>query len=145
MPHSTRASSQSRGAPNFKFPGDTTKPSVRTSMEKSPDVDFHDGQSPYSASPIRTNGSINGAPPVDRWQPRQDSNARAFLANANSNTGGGHGRQKSLSDAFKTIRTRRASVSANVHEISDALKAPLSPKLIVCTPQALVDGCDTNL
>jgi solute carrier family 35 protein E1 len=48
--------------------------------------------------------------------------------------GGKHGRQKSLSDAFRTIRTRRASVSANVHEISDALKAPVSPKLIVCQP-----------
>lgn len=42
-----------------------------------------------------------------------------------------HGRQKSLSDAFKTIRTRRASVSANAHEIADALKAPVSVKLIV--------------
>lgn len=37
-----------------------------------------------------------------------------------------------MSDAFRTIRTRKASVSANVHEIGDALKAPVSPKLVVC-------------
>ena len=49
-----------------------------------------------------------------------------------SNGGRPHGRQKSLSDAFRTIRTRRASVSANAQEIAEALKAPVSPKLIVC-------------
>jgi solute carrier family 35, member E1 len=45
--------------------------------------------------------------------------------------GASYGRQKSLSDAFRTIRTRRASVGANAHEIAEALKAPVSPKLIV--------------
>lgn len=44
----------------------------------------------------------------------------------------GHGRQKSLSDAFRTIRTRKGSVSQNAHEIADALRAPVSPKLVVC-------------
>lgn len=43
----------------------------------------------------------------------------------------GHGRQKSLSDAFRTIRTRKGSVSQNAHEIADALRAPVSPKLVV--------------
>lgn len=42
-----------------------------------------------------------------------------------------HGRQKSLSDAIRTIKTRKGSVSANAHEIADALKAPVSVKLIV--------------
>jgi solute carrier family 35 protein E1 len=103
-------------------------------MEKFPDIDSLEGQSPYLASPIRTNGHANVPSPMDRRQPRQDSNARVFIASTQMNTGGRHERQKSLSDAIKTIRTRRASVSANVHEISDALKAPLSPKLIVRTP-----------
>jgi solute carrier family 35 protein E1 len=43
----------------------------------------------------------------------------------------GHSRQKSLTDAFRTIRTRKGSVSANAQEIAEALKAPVSPKLIV--------------
>lgn len=43
----------------------------------------------------------------------------------------GHGRQKSLSDALRTIRTRKGSVSQNAHEIADALRAPVSPKLVV--------------
>ncbi len=42
-----------------------------------------------------------------------------------------HGRQKSLSDAFNTIRTRKGSISANAHEIADALKVPVSQTLIV--------------
>jgi hypothetical protein len=131
MPHSTRSSSLSR-APTLKFPGDA-RTSIRTSMEKFPEMDTLDGQSPYTASPIRTNGYINGAPSVDRWQPRRDSGLREPpWTNGHTSTGGkGHGRQKSLSDAFRTIRTRNGSVSANVHEISDALKAPVSPKLIV--------------
>ncbi|OAA58815.1 hypothetical protein ISF_06598 [Cordyceps fumosorosea ARSEF 2679] len=43
----------------------------------------------------------------------------------------GHSRQKSLSDAFRTIRTRNGSFSQNAHELADALKAPVSPKLII--------------
>lgn len=41
-----------------------------------------------------------------------------------------HGRQKSLSDAFKTIRTRKGSMSQNAQEIAEALKAPVSWTLI---------------
>ncbi|OAA44340.1 hypothetical protein NOR_04068 [Metarhizium rileyi] len=43
----------------------------------------------------------------------------------------GRGRQKSLSDAIRTIRTRKGSVSQNAHEIADALRAPVSPRLVV--------------
>ena len=133
MPHSTRASSMTR-VPTFKFPGDS-KNSLRTSMEQFPDhVDSLDGQSTYGASPFRGNGYLNGASSADRWQPRRDSGLRGSSWAPVSTGGRGHGRQKSLSDAFRTIRTRRGSVSANVHEISDALKAPVSPKLIVRNP-----------
>jgi solute carrier family 35 protein E1 len=123
---------------NLKFTSDTNK--ARSSMEKFPDhVEPLDGQPPYmySMSPtIAGNGYANGPPAVDRWQPRRDSAFRGTSWNASASTGGrGHGRQKSLSDAFHTIRTRKASVSANVHEISDALKAPVSPRLIVRNSQ----------
>lgn len=42
-----------------------------------------------------------------------------------------------MTDAFRTIRTRKGSVNANINEISDALKAPVSPKLIVRLPPYL--------
>lgn len=55
-----------------------------------------------------------------------------------------HDRQKSLSEAFRTIRTRRASVTENASELAEALKAPLSVRLVVSiTPlrlQGLSDG-----
>jgi solute carrier family 35 protein E1 len=132
MPHSTRASSATR-VPTFKFANETKPTALRTSMETSrfPDFDTSEGQSPYLNNGT---GFVNSPSPLDRWQPRRDSTlGRSSWANGQT-TGGKHSRQKSLSDAFRTIRTRNASVSANVHEISDALKAPVSPKLIVRKP-----------
>lgn len=73
---------------------------------------------------------MNGTQPSDQWQSVRDNNM-SWGNGRGSNSGIRHGRQKSLSDAFKTIRTRRASVSANAHEIAEALKAPISVKLIV--------------
>jgi hypothetical protein len=68
--------------------------------------------------------------PNEHWQPRKDwfpmrssSGGRASASR--------HGRQKSLSEAFKAIRERPGSVSASAHEIADALKAPVSLRLIV--------------
>ncbi|PHH65411.1 hypothetical protein CDD81_2515 [Ophiocordyceps australis] len=46
-------------------------------------------------------------------------------------SGQGRSRQKSLSEALRTIRTRNASVSQNAHELADALRAPVSPKLVL--------------
>jgi solute carrier family 35 protein E1 len=142
MPHSLRASSATR-ASNLKFPGDANKTNMRSSMEQFPNhVEPMDGQfsHKYSPSPTRHgNGCSNGAPSFNSFQPRKDSGVRANAwGNGSASTGGrGHDRQKSLSDAFRTIRGRGASVStvsANVHEIGDALKAPVSPKLVVRNP-----------
>jgi solute carrier family 35 protein E1 len=142
MPHSTRASSATR-ASNLKFPGDANKTNMRSSMEQFPDhVEPTDGHSlhKYSSSPSRNvNGYSNGAPSFHSFQPRRDSGVRASAwGNGTASTGGrGHDRQKSLSDALRTIRVRGASVSAvsaNVHEIGDALKAPVSPRLVVRKP-----------
>ncbi|KAF7936960.1 hypothetical protein BELL_0320g00040 [Botrytis elliptica] len=136
MPHSTRGPSPGRIAQtSFKFPGDT-KASSRTSMEKFPDLDTsdtfdqYDGQHPYNSR--KSNGYPSGPPPLDRWQAQRNGRMGGdSWTNGESNNGRGHRKQKSLSDAFKTIKSRKGSMSANVHEISDALKAPVSPKLIV--------------
>ncbi|KAF7876968.1 uncharacterized protein EAF02_008188 [Botrytis sinoallii] len=136
MPHSTRGPSPGRIAQtSFKFPGDT-KASSRTSMEKFPDLDTsdtfdqYDGQHPNNSR--KSNGYPSGPPPLDRWQAQRNGRMGGdSWTNGESNNGRGHRKQKSLSDAFKTIKSRKGSMSANVHEISDALKAPVSPKLIV--------------
>jgi solute carrier family 35 protein E1 len=73
--------------------------------------------------------------PANGWGPRRES--FAYHNDDPRNGGGGgskHERQKSLSDAFHNIRTRRSSMSTNAHELADALKAPISPKLIVGQP-----------
>lgn len=138
MPHSTRGPSPGRIAQtSFKFPSDT-KATSRTSMEKFPDLDTsdtfdqYDGQTPYNSR--KSNGyPTGGPPPLDRWQSQRNGRMRGdSWTNGESSSGRGHQKQKSISEAFKTIKTRRGSMSANVHEISDALKAPVSPKLIVC-------------
>ncbi len=143
MPHSTRSSPPIR-APSFKFPPDTTT-TRRISMEKFPDYsDTSSGSSPYPSSPVKTNGYSNGSPTLDRWQPKRDTGQLdSSWANGQTSFEGRHSKQKSLGDAFRTMRTRRASVSANVVEIGGALKAPVSPKLIVCT-FSLHNGMDAD-
>ena len=72
------------------------------------------------------NGNLHN----DRWQYKKDHH----IAWSNGHVKGptrGHGRQPSLSEAIRTIRTRKGSVSANAQEIAEALKAPVSIKLIV--------------
>ncbi|KAL9005708.1 MAG: hypothetical protein Q9188_001521 [Gyalolechia gomerana] len=72
----------------------------------------------------------NGAPQNDRLQAKKDQHV-AWGNGHMSGTPPKHGRQKSISEAIKTIRTRKGSVSANAAEIADALKAPVSVRLIV--------------
>lgn len=77
-----------------------------------------------------TRPNLNGNLHNDRWQYKKDHH----IAWSNGHVKGatrGHGRQPSLSDAIRTMRTRKGSVSANAHEIAEALKAPVSVRLIV--------------
>ncbi|KAI4280119.1 MAG: hypothetical protein L6R38_004692 [Xanthoria sp. 2 TBL-2021] len=78
----------------------------------------------------QTWSGLNGGPRNDRWQARKDHHI-AWSNDHLSGTPAKHGRQKSISEAIKTIRTRKGSVSANAAELADALKAPVSVRLIV--------------
>lgn len=73
----------------------------------------------------------NVTPHSERWQTRKDGRPAWGNGHINLAPPRQHGRQRSLSDAFKTIRSRKASVSENAHEIAEALKAPISVKIIV--------------
>ena len=85
------------------------------------------GSSGRTLSPGKPNGILHGG----EWQSRKDGHLT--WGNGYMNVAGPrqHVRQKSIRDAFRTIRTRGASVSENAHELADALKAPVSVKLIV--------------
>ena len=74
----------------------------------------------------------NGIHYSERWQARKESYPMWSNGHIHG-PAGRHGRQKSLSDAIKNIRTRKGSVTANAHEIAEALKAPVSYQLIVWT------------
>jgi len=75
----------------------------------------------------------------DAWQPRRAAIAAAAgkdgkkdtMLNGLMSNGFRRTRQKSLSEALKTIKDRRGSVSDNAHEVVEALKAPVSPKLVI--------------
>jgi solute carrier family 35 protein E1 len=82
------------------------------------------GSSPHNYT--RTNGALHS----ERWHSRKDNAALWGLGHGNGSNPR-HGRQKSLSDAFKTIRAKKGSMTANAHEIAEALKAPVSWKLVV--------------
>ena len=90
--------------------------------------DGEDGSlSARTPSPNRANGALHSA----RWQPHKESYLSWGDRQVNASGPRSHGRQKSLSDAFRTIRTRKGSLSANAHEIAEALKAPVSSKIVV--------------
>lgn len=122
-PQNEAHSSASASPSTFKFPA--FQPDVLPPHSEDTTIDI--GIPVRSPSPLK-NGE-NGFPPGDRWYPRKDKAAR--WGNGNAVGGTRHGRQKSLSEAIRTIKGRRASISQNAHEIADALKAPISAKLIV--------------
>ncbi|KAB5585763.1 triose-phosphate transporter family-domain-containing protein [Coniochaeta sp. 2T2.1] len=133
MPHSTSTGSHMRAASQHR--SSSSKPHTETTgdssngTEKFPDFDagIVNGR---SASPPRVNGyALHGTPPVsgDRWQARRDSRVR-WAPNGTPVHAQGHNRRTSISQTFRHMRS--ASVSQNAHEIADALRAPVSWKLI---------------
>lgn len=108
----------------FKFPA--FEPDLLPTHEEEP----YSLSSSRNASPSHGAHTNGHAVPAERWQPRREARV-GFATHSKGGPSNRHGRQKSLSEAFQTIRTRKGSVSQNAHEIADALKAPLSPKLVV--------------
>lgn len=65
----------------------------------------------------------------ERWQVRRGGGLRPQTYGHHV---GRHGRQKSISEALQTVRDRKGSVSQSAQDIAQALKAPVSIKLVVC-------------
>ncbi|KAJ5095180.1 hypothetical protein N7532_007471 [Penicillium argentinense] len=75
-----------------------------------------------------TNASVKYAP-SELWEPRKS----AFYSREHVNgplRNPKHRPRKSISEAITTIRTRNGSVSANAQELAEALRAPVSYRLI---------------
>lgn len=75
-----------------------------------------------------TSASVKYAP-SENWEPRKSSfysrdHANGALRNPK------HRPRKSISEAISTIRTRNGSVSANAQELAEALRAPVSYRLV---------------
>ncbi|KAH6656259.1 triose-phosphate transporter [Truncatella angustata] len=165
MPHSTSSGSYSREPSVSRTPAKSEKDGD-SGLEKFPDhIDApmfaNNGWREPSPAPARgyTNGLNGGpAPAVERWQPRRESRVRwgQMGPPGPSRQGQGqgqgqgqaqghtHGRKKSISEAFRTIRDRNGSVSQNAHEIADALKAPLSWQLIILCVMWYMSSALTN-
>ena len=127
-----RWSSSSNRSENTKFPDFDPFPRDHLTIYEEGAARLateHRTSSPNNYS--KANGSLYS----ERWQARKENHSMWSNGQALGPGGrhGGHGRQKSLSDAIKTIRTRKGSVSANAHELAEALKAPVSYQLIVRT------------
>jgi solute carrier family 35, member E1 len=68
----------------------------------------------------------------DFWPPRKARSGSYGRGYPNGSAGRvTRGRQKSIGEAIEIIRTRRGSVSANAQELAEALRAPVSFRLIV--------------
>jgi solute carrier family 35 protein E1 len=68
--------------------------------------------------------------PSDHWQPRKAGYLPRDYTKGPIRPPK-HRSRKSISEAITTIRTRNASVSANAQELAQALRAPVSYRLIV--------------
>lgn len=133
MPHSTSSGSQKRAPSQSRSKGardpsvDSREPST---TEKFPDFD-------QSSAAYRPNiyGNGSAALPGDVWKPRRESSAhqKKWVPSlpGQPSQGHGHGRRQSMHDALRNIRARGGSVTQNAQEIADALRAPVSPTLIV--------------
>ncbi|KAH7392818.1 triose-phosphate transporter family-domain-containing protein [Pyrenochaeta sp. MPI-SDFR-AT-0127] len=132
------SSSARDSSPNatFKFPA------FQPDLLPMPEEDHYGLSSSRSGSPSHATQANGGALPADRWQPRKEARYANGSAQGPATR---HGRQKSLSEAIRTIRTRKGSVSQNAHEIADALKAPLSPKLIMLCGVWYMTSIFTNM
>jgi solute carrier family 35 protein E1 len=100
-------------------------------IEKFPDFDIGDNAKPLNHT-CKSNEHANRSVALDdQWLPRRDGRVK-WVPKEQSSNASGHGRQKSITNAIRNIRA--GSVGQNAHEIADALRAPVSWKLIVWSP-----------
>ncbi|RYO80481.1 hypothetical protein DL766_007366 [Monosporascus sp. MC13-8B] len=121
-----------------KFPDHIDAPSMRANGVRSISPNTASNQNGYAVG-LSAGAHLN----ADRWQPRRDNSTKAVRWDGGS-VSRGHRQRKSISEAFHNIKERRGSVSQNAHEIADALRAPISPKLIILCIMWYMSSALTN-
>ncbi|KAL9057578.1 MAG: hypothetical protein Q9206_002283 [Seirophora lacunosa] len=124
----SNASAERHPTETVKFPDLDLTTSTDYLPAHRDDADRHHitGRTPSPRFYPRPNGTVRH----DRWPAKKESHI-AWSNGHLSATPSKHARQKSISEAIRTIRTRKGSVSANAAELAHALKAPVSVKLII--------------
>jgi solute carrier family 35 protein E1 len=127
--HGRRASMRQ---PELQVPNktSTTQP-VSSPIDQFPPYEETLDSAIGSSRPSTTNStpSVKYAP-SETWEPRKT----AFYSREHPNgtlRNPKHRPRKSISEAISTIRTRNGSVSANAQELAEALRAPVSYRLVV--------------
>ncbi|WEW56328.1 hypothetical protein PRK78_001771 [Emydomyces testavorans] len=101
-----------------------SRPSSDGTLDKFPTIDDESLPVREDASiPLSTGNLRHSSKPL--WQPWKNGSISHGLPNTRKQRP-----RKSISDAIGSFRTRNASVSVNAHELAEALKAPVSYKLI---------------
>ncbi|ODH30954.1 hypothetical protein ACO22_03521 [Paracoccidioides brasiliensis] len=132
------AASVSQQSPLDKFPVFEDEPSVSTpSSTTTYQTPFSDNLAPlpsHLSQPLRSSHHQQQQqqqqqyqPP--RWAPRKHPSILSI--DTSSSTGSKQRPRKSISEAIGGFRNRGTSVSANAQELAEALKAPVSYKLII--------------
>ena len=83
-------------------------------------------ESPHELSPHELGSNVLG-PPAARWTAKRQS---VDQAQRRQNMPG-HRHRRSVSQAIHRLRTRTGSISENAQELAEALKAPISWRLII--------------
>ena len=122
-------SSSQQQAPHitFKFPR------TEDTVDHQQPATLQESTRSRSASPLpsRSNGHTGNLPQNGRWHAKKE-NLGVWSGQGMNSGVVRHSRERSLSQALKHVRTRRDSASAG--ELVDALKAPVSPRLVVSLP-----------
>ncbi|KAJ1338466.1 solute carrier family 35 member E1 [Microdochium nivale] len=102
------------------------------------------GLNPYG---VGVNGGSFSSAGLDRWQPRRDNSNKGVRWGASPGSGRANGhvkQQKSIGEALQNIRVRSGSVTQNAHELADALRAPISPRLVALCVTWYMSSALTN-
>ncbi|KAJ4307051.1 hypothetical protein N0V88_000426 [Collariella sp. IMI 366227] len=132
MPHSKSHSTSHMRATSQSRPS-SARPVSETNEETEKFPDFDAGHLVPNGQPAGPRWQPNGFPNGNgtatnssgRWHARRDSRVRWAAGPGGAQ---GHARQSSISNTIH--RMRSGSMSQNAHEIADALRAPISWKLI---------------
>ena len=133
MPSGTTERRRSSSSANEKFPDLDADTNAGIDLLRT----YQDQKATKSSGRTPSPNKSNGILQTGGRQPQRDGHLA--WGNGSINIAGPrqHGRQKSIGDAIRTIRGRKGSVSENAQELAEALKAPLSVKLVVSVPNSL--------